>query len=494
MKNLLSKIIILSAFIALFISCSSSDSATPTPVDTKPTISSFSPQSAGLGSTITITGTNFSTTAANNVVTINGVTATVTAATATQLSVTVPACSGTGDVKVTVGSTTATAASQFTFVSPPTITSIWPLSGGYGSTVVITGTNFSTTAANNKVTINGVDATVTAATATQLTVTVPACGGNGTVNVALGSAIITGPTFTYIPDVFAVGYDGKYAMLWKNGIATALTDGTHNAEATSVFVVGGDVYVAGFQTGLFNVAKVWKNGTATALTDGSKVAQATSLYVVGNDVYVAGFEDTGNHSVAKVWKNGVATALTDGSKGAEATSLYVVGNDLYVGGWEGTPYANVAKVWKNGVVMNLGTTDAVVRSLYVVGSDLYAAGAKNGIPTVWKNGNATTLANSGYINSIYVSGTDVYVAGTDGNRAKVWKNGVATALTDGTKYANGNSVFLYGSDVYVGGNEDPFTIGNNPTYKAIAKVWKNGVATNLTNGSDSAIVLSIVVR
>ena len=117
MKNLLSKIIILSAFIALFISCSSSDSPAPTPVDIKPTISSFSPQSAGLGSTITITGTNFSTTAANNVVTINGVTATVTAATATQLSVTVPACSGTGDVKVTVGSTTATAASQFTFVS-----------------------------------------------------------------------------------------------------------------------------------------------------------------------------------------------------------------------------------------------------------------------------------------------------------------------------------------------------------------------------------------
>jgi IPT/TIG domain/Kelch motif len=122
MKNLLSKIIFLSAFIALFISCSSSDSPAPTPVDTKPTISSFSPQSSELGSTITITGTNFSTTAANNVVTINGVPATVTAATAIQISVTVPVCTGTGDVKVTVGSTTVTATSQFTFVPEITFT------------------------------------------------------------------------------------------------------------------------------------------------------------------------------------------------------------------------------------------------------------------------------------------------------------------------------------------------------------------------------------
>ncbi|WP_300977663.1 IPT/TIG domain-containing protein [Flavobacterium sp.] len=366
MKNLLSKIIILSAFIALFISCTSHDEMAPV--------------------------------AAN-----------------------------------------------------PTITSIWPLSGGYGSTVVITGTNFSTTAANNKVTINGVDATVTAATATQLSVTVPACGGNGTVNVSTGSATATGPTFTYIPDVFAVGRDGKYAMLWKNGVATALNAGPYAGEATSVFVVGGDVYVAGY-------------------------------------------EHNGNKVVAKVWKNGVPTALTDGSKDAEATSLYVVGNDVYVGGYDTIGNNSFVTVWKNGVAMNLGTTDAVVRSLFVVGSDLYAAGLANGIPTVWKNGNATTLANSGYINSIYVSGTDVYVAGTDGNRSKVWKNGVATALTDGTKYANGNSVFLYGSDVYVGGNEDPFTIGNNPTYKTIAKVWKNGVATNLTNGSGTATVISIVVR
>lgn len=57
--------------------------------------------------------------------------------------------------------------------SPPTITSFTPASGAVGTTVIITGTNFSTTLANNIVYFGATQATVTAATSTQLTVTVP---------------------------------------------------------------------------------------------------------------------------------------------------------------------------------------------------------------------------------------------------------------------------------------------------------------------------------
>ncbi len=56
-----------------------------------PTISSFSPTSGNVGTSVTITGTNFSTTPANNVVYFGAAKATVTAATATSLSLTVPA-------------------------------------------------------------------------------------------------------------------------------------------------------------------------------------------------------------------------------------------------------------------------------------------------------------------------------------------------------------------------------------------------------------------
>ena len=73
-----------------------------------PTITAFTPTSGAVGSTVTITGTGFNTTAANNVVYIGGVKATVTSASATQLVVTVLA-GGSGKVSATNLSTFLTA-------------------------------------------------------------------------------------------------------------------------------------------------------------------------------------------------------------------------------------------------------------------------------------------------------------------------------------------------------------------------------------------------
>src|SRR4051812_25252318 len=56
----------------------------------RPTISSIAPLSGAVGSTITIIGTNFSSTAANNIVYFGATRGTVTSATATELQVTVP--------------------------------------------------------------------------------------------------------------------------------------------------------------------------------------------------------------------------------------------------------------------------------------------------------------------------------------------------------------------------------------------------------------------
>jgi hypothetical protein len=55
-----------------------------------PTISSFSPTSGNIGTSVTITGTNFNATPTNNVVFFGATRATVTAATATSVTVTVP--------------------------------------------------------------------------------------------------------------------------------------------------------------------------------------------------------------------------------------------------------------------------------------------------------------------------------------------------------------------------------------------------------------------
>jgi gliding motility-associated-like protein len=82
----------------------------------QPTITSFSPTSAVVGATLTITGTNFNATPANNTVFFGPVKATVTAATITSLTVTVPTGAAFGPINVvnTVTGLSVTSSQLFT--------------------------------------------------------------------------------------------------------------------------------------------------------------------------------------------------------------------------------------------------------------------------------------------------------------------------------------------------------------------------------------------
>lgn len=78
-----------------------------------PTISSFSPAYGPIGTTVTITGTNFSTTATSNIVYFGAVKATVTSATSTSLTVTVPTGATYQPITVTVNGLTAYSSKPF---------------------------------------------------------------------------------------------------------------------------------------------------------------------------------------------------------------------------------------------------------------------------------------------------------------------------------------------------------------------------------------------
>jgi len=80
----------------------------------------------------------------------------------------------------------------------------------------------------------------------------------------------------------------------------------------------------------------------------------------------------------------------------------------------------------------------------------------------------------------------VYVAGSEGGVAKYWKNGVATSLTNGVNSASASSIFVSGHDVHVVGIENS---GEN----RVAKYWKNGNVTNLTDGTTYAEAHSVFV-
>ncbi|MEO9872624.1 YCF48-related protein [Ekhidna sp.] len=88
-----------------------------------PTVVSLDPVSGDEGATVTITGTNFSTTASENEVSFNGTAATVTAATVTTITTTVPVGATTGPVTVTVLGQVVTGP-EFTVIAVPKFTSL----------------------------------------------------------------------------------------------------------------------------------------------------------------------------------------------------------------------------------------------------------------------------------------------------------------------------------------------------------------------------------
>lgn len=153
------------------------------------TMTSFSPLSGAVGTTLTITGSGFSTTAASNRVSFQGTSATVTSATGTTLVTTVPSGATNGAISVTVDGQTASSTSSFTVI--PTMTSFSPSSGSAGTAVTITGTGFDATPANNLVYFNGIRATLTSASATALVATVPAGATSGVLIVTVNGVSVS---------------------------------------------------------------------------------------------------------------------------------------------------------------------------------------------------------------------------------------------------------------------------------------------------------------
>jgi hypothetical protein len=155
---------------------------------TCPTITSFTPTSGPVGTSVVITGTNF--TGATSV-TFNGVTATFTVNSATQITATVPTTATTGPIRVTTPGGTGSSLTNFT-IAAPTITSFTPTFGPVGTSVVITGTNLTGATA---VTFNNVAATTfTVNSPTQITATVPATATTGPIKVTTPGGSATSAT------------------------------------------------------------------------------------------------------------------------------------------------------------------------------------------------------------------------------------------------------------------------------------------------------------
>ena len=150
---------------------------------------------------MTVYGAGFSATPASNTVRFNGVTATVSASDSGSLVTTVPAGTTTGRITVTVGAATATSAQDFVVVIPgaPTLAGFAPASGDSGTSVAVTGTNFDAAPGATTVKLNGVTATSSVTTATDLTFTVPGATATGRITATTSFGTGTSATDFIVP-------------------------------------------------------------------------------------------------------------------------------------------------------------------------------------------------------------------------------------------------------------------------------------------------------
>jgi hypothetical protein len=149
-----------------------------------PKISSFSPTSGPVGTDVTITGINFINVSS---VAFNGVSAeSYTVVSTITINAQVPQGATSGKISVTTLSGSTTSKQSFTVTggtpppAAPAISSFSPTSGAPGTSVTITGTNFTNA---STVAFNGTIASFTVGSATSITAIVPIGATNGKISV-----------------------------------------------------------------------------------------------------------------------------------------------------------------------------------------------------------------------------------------------------------------------------------------------------------------------
>ncbi len=291
-----------------------------------PSLTSLSPVTGAVGSTVILTGLNFGATPGTSIVQFNGVTATSTSWSATSIAVTVPVGAVTGNVVVTVGGIVSNGI-LFTVpaaIVPPTLTSITPGSGVIGTVVTLVGTNFGATQGNSIVQFNGAIATPVSWNPTTIVVPVPVVAISGPVIVIVGGnasnaftftvTVATGPTLTSLTP--SVGASGAQILITGTNLQTPSavsfngTAAAPGAQTTSIVTV----VPAGATTGMLTVVVggVTSNGLLFTVPAAPPTITllAPASGVVGSSVVISGTNFGATQGLSTIQFNGALATVT----------------------------------------------------------------------------------------------------------------------------------------------------------------------------------------
>ncbi|MES2701542.1 MAG: FG-GAP-like repeat-containing protein [Bacteroidota bacterium] len=173
-------------------------------------------------------------------------------------------------------------------IPPPAITSISPAAGNAGTSVTVTGTNFNTTPSNNTVFFGATQATVTAASTTSLTATVPV--GATYKNVSVNNTALSLAGYSQYP--FLPTYDnsaympGSFNFAGKADFAVGIS-----AFSVAIGDIDGDgkpdLAVANINA---NTVSVYRNTSSSgSITSGSFTTHET--FATGSNPYSVAIGD-----------------------------------------------------------------------------------------------------------------------------------------------------------------------------------------------------------
>jgi YD repeat-containing protein len=284
----------------------------------------FAPTSGPAGTVVSISGAGFSATPSQNAVTFNGVAATVTYSTATQIVATVPSGAGTGPIAVTSPTGSATSSTSFTVGSPPgspSISGFTPAIGAPGASVTISGTNFNSTAYNNRVSFNPVRATVSSSTTTSISATVPV-SGSGKISVATPAGSGVSSSDFFIPPVgytaTSVGFTGRVSL--GSSIAVSVTNASPNALVVFDGVAGRQVSLRESNSSISVLSMAYYNPDGTNLlarqdmspSNGNTSIGAVTLPLTGTYTILVTTSSAGSVTVSLYDCTPVVAAITPG--------------------------------------------------------------------------------------------------------------------------------------------------------------------------------------
>ena len=161
-----------------------------------PTLTSLSPNAGSAGTSVTIIGSNFGSTQGSSTVSFTGVPTTPTSWSTTQVVAPVPSGTISGNVALNVSNLYSNGLT-FTDTSAGLLT-LSPAFGSIGTTVTITGMNFGSTQGSSTITFNGVAATPTSWSNTQIVTTIPSGTSSGFVVVTVAGTVSNGLYFAVV--------------------------------------------------------------------------------------------------------------------------------------------------------------------------------------------------------------------------------------------------------------------------------------------------------